>query len=682
MGALYRHSPPILAPVLPPSPVRFAQSGRSGMMPTMKLNSEQETAAHYQGQAQHLLVLAGAGTGKTRTIIGRILFLIKQGVPAERVLMLTFTRRAAKEMLLRLNNEVGKVAQSITAGTFHHFCLQVMRRVPKAFAVEDRTVIDRDDAQSLLQLIRGERLKKGEKRDFPKAPTILNYISYAKNCCLQLDDYLAQFTELDTGTMERLVEIANLYEQRKHERRYLDYDDILHLFVQGIETNSKLRERIAGLYQHVLVDEMQDTNPLQWRILNALSNANLFCVGDDAQSIYAFRGADFRNVHEFEARLSNATTLKLQENYRSTQEILDIANWLLQESTISYDKELHAHRGRGLKPQLLDFESKFDEAEWIATDLQERHEAGAAWSDHMILVRSAWSAKTLEGALIERQIPYKFVGGTSLLEAAHVKDLLSLCRAAISAYDELAWIRYLKCWPKIGDATAAKIVQQLIELDPADNPLQVLDSALAKREDIRQGIALIQQYRAEPQTALKLGAEHLSKALALRYDRWDSRLADLRLLSDLALRYKDLLGFVEAYTLDPVSNSEAEKTDQEDCLTLITVHSAKGTEAPVCYCLGVQPGMYPHMRSLGDKEAEEEERRILYVALTRAQNELLITRSGDDNRTQFHGGSFVHGASSSYFLEYLPIELVEFKHFGYHLGHGGGSVLDELLDFE
>jgi len=649
----------------------------------MKLNAEQSAAAHYQGPARHLLVLAGAGTGKTRTIIGRILFLIQQQVPAERLLMLTFTRRAAKEMLLRLHNEVGKVADSITAGTFHHFCLQVMRRVPKPFGVEDRTVIDRDDAQSLLQLIRGEALKKGEKRDFPKAATILNYISYAKNCCLPLADYLQQFTELDDNTMNRLLEIAGLYEQRKQERRYLDYDDILHLFVQGIEGNDKLRERIAGLYQHVLVDEMQDTNPLQWRILQALSGqAQLFCVGDDAQSIYAFRGADFRNVHEFTSRLPDAAILKLQENYRSTQEILDMANWLLEQSSIGYGKELHAHRGRGLKPLLLDFESRFDEAAWIATDLQERHEAGTPWSNHMVLVRSAWSAKTLEGALIERNIPYKFVGGTSLLEAAHVKDLLSLCRASISAYDELAWIRYLKCWPKIGDATAARIVQQLIALDPADNPLQVLDSALAKREDIRQGVALIQQYRSEPNKALKLGAEHLGKALAQRYDRWESRLSDLRLLSDLALRYKDLLGFVEAYTLDPVSNSEAEKADQEDCLTVITVHSAKGTEAPVCYCLGVQPGMYPHMRSLGDKDAEEEERRILYVALTRAQNELLITRAGDDSRTLFHGGSFVHGASSSYFLEYLPSQLVEYQHYGYHQGHGGGSILDELLDFE
>lgn len=653
----------------------------------MQLNAEQTAAVHYTGPARHLLVLAGAGTGKTRTIIARILFLIRSGVAAERLLMLTFTRRAAKEMLARLNNEVGGVSDKITAGTFHHFCLQVMRRIPKAFGVEDRNVIDRDDAESLIQLIRGELLKKGEKKDFPKGSVLLNTISYAKNCCLALEDYLQRFTEYDETTMERIRQIAAQYEQRKAERRYLDYDDILHLFVQGLEQNDKLRERIAGLYQHILVDEMQDTNPLQWRILAALSGAEgkgaqLFCVGDDAQSIYAFRGADFRNVHEFESRVPGSTTLKLQENFRSTQEILDIANWLLAQSPLQYDKELHAHRGRGLKPRLIDFESRFDEADWIATDLQQRHDNGARWGEHMVLVRSAWAAKTLEGALIDRQIPYKFIGGTSLLEAAHVKDLLSLCRAALSAYDELAWIRYLKCWPKIGDATAAKVVAGLLQLQPADNPLDALADLLPRRDDVRQGIAIVQQYRGEPHTALKMAAEHLGKALSQRYDRWESRAGDLRLLASLAHRYRDLLGFVEAYTLDPVSNSEAEQSEQEDTLTVITVHSAKGTEAPVCYCLGVQPGAYPHLRSLGDQDAEEEERRVLYVALTRAQNELIITRAGDDNRTLFHGGSYVHAQGSPYFLEYIPGELLEYEHYGYGLGMAGGSILDELLDFE
>lgn len=649
---------------------------------SLSLNDEQARAAHYTGSAQHLLVLAGAGTGKTRTIIARVLHLLEQGVPAQRILLLTFTRRAAREMLQRLDKHLREQTQQLTAGTFHHFCLQVMRRIPKTFGVAESTIIDRDDAQSLIQLIRGENLKKGQKKDFPKAATLLNYFSYARNCCLSLEDYLLQFTELDEEFLKLALHIGEQYQQRKAQRHYLDYDDILHRFATTLESNEELRLKIGGLYHHILVDEMQDTNPLQWKILNALSQAQLFCVGDDAQSIYAFRGADFRNVHAFEERLPNATTLKLQENYRSTQEILDLANWLLAQSSLQYDKHLHAVRGTGHQPVLIDFDSKYDEANWVAGDLQSRHEGGAQWSDHMVLVRSSWAAKPLEGALIDAGIPYRFVGGTSLLEAAHVKDMLSLCRAALNTSDELAWARYLKCWPRIGDATAAKVVGKLLESDPAESSLEAIRRLLPNREDVIEGIAIIDRLRHQPAQALRSATEHVSTTFCHRYDRWESRVADLRLLADLATRYRDLLGFVETYTLDPISNSEAERVDEDDLVTLITVHSAKGTEAPVCYCQGVQPGMYPHLRSLGNKEAEEEERRVLYVALTRAQDELIITRASDTGQTVFHAGSFAHSAGSPYFLEYLPPKLVAHLQFGYGLGYGSGSVLDELFEFD
>lgn len=646
----------------------------------MDLNPEQLAAAHYSGPARHLLVLAGAGTGKTRTLIGRVTHLIRQGVPAERLLMLTFTRRASKEMLQRLRSDIGPIADQVTAGTFHHFCLQIMRRIPQAFGLETATIIDRDDAQSLLQLLRGERIDKKRQKDFPKAATLLNYISYAKNCCLGIADYLHRFTEYDTDTAALIAQIADAYELRKQDRQYLDYDDILHIFVRSLEQRASLRDKVGQLFLHILVDEMQDTNPLQWRILELLSQAQLFCVGDDAQSIYAFRGADFRNVHEFRQRLPAADVLKLQENYRSTQGILDIANWLLAQSPIGYDKELHAHRGRGEKPTLIDFETRSDEAYWIAQDLIQRHEGSAPWADHMILARSAWGAKAVEGALIDHDIPYRFIGGTSLLEAAHVKDLLSLARCALNKRDELGWMRYLKFWPKIGDATAAKVIDALLKADPATDVLQVLESVLPKRDDIAQGVKLVLQYRAEPQIALRVATQHMNGTYANRYDRWESRAGDLRLLAELASRYKDLLTFVEAYTLDPVNNTDEENTETEDAVTLITVHSAKGTEAPVCYCIGVQPGVYPHVRSLGNQDSEEEERRILYVALTRAQNELFITRAGEDSHTVFHGGSYAHSVGAPYFLEYLPPALVEHQVKGYGSGIARSNVFDTLLD--
>jgi DNA helicase-2/ATP-dependent DNA helicase PcrA len=222
----------------------------------------------------------------------------------------------------------------------------------------------------------------------------------------------------------------------------------------------------------------------------------------------------------------------------------------------------------------------------------------------------------------------------------------------------------------------------MLAADVAEEALGVLQRVLPAREDIAAGVKIILQYRAEPQIALRVATQHMNGTYANRYDRWESRAADLRLLADLARRYKDLLGFIEAYTMDPVSNTEEEGVDSEDLVTLITVHSAKGTEAPVCYCIGVQPGVYPHLRSLGDKEAEEEERRVLYVALTRAQNELFITRSGEDSHTVFHGGSYAHSVGTPYFLEHLPPERVRHEHFGYGMGTARGSVLDSLLDWK
>ncbi len=629
------------------------------------LNDEQRLAATYDGPARHLLVLAGAGTGKTRTLVARALHLLTHGTPPARLLLLTFTRRSAREMGHRLELELGQTARGVMAGTFHHFCLQVMRRIPKSFGVENRNIIDRDDQQALLQLVRGEVVGKRDK-EFPKPAQLLNYLSYARNTLRPLDDYLQQFTALEEETIARVVEVGQRYEARKRERGYLDYDDILHIFVNACDEKPALRAQLRGLFDHILVDEMQDTNPLQWKILQLLAEpARLFCVGDDAQSIYAFRGADFRNVHDFRQRLEGAEVLKLTRNYRSTQPILDIANWLLDESALDYDKRLEATRGPGLKPVLVDFETRFDEARWLADDLVTRHGQGGHWKDHMVLVRSAWSSRTLEGVLVEKNIPYKFIGGTSLLESAHVKDLLSLLRAATNHRDELAWVRYLKCWPKVGDVTASKVVAALAELPSGEDPLEAVQRVLPRREDILGGLRLAASFAKLPVTALEKCAEHMAPVLRERYDRWEARARDYQLLIKLAGRYDDVREFIDTYTLDPVSHSEVERSDADDVVTLITVHSAKGTEAPVCYLMQVQPGMYPHSRSLGDAEAEEEERRILYVALTRAQNELIITRTGDDNRYVFHGGSTANAATSPYFFEYLDSALVDYQYVGF-----------------
>ena len=645
---------------------------------SMQLNSQQQKAAEYDGG--HVLVLAGAGTGKTRTIIARAAHLIRNSVPPKRILLLTFTRRAAGEMTSRLKHIAGKTSQGVQAGTFHHFCLYTMRRHPKWFDIENATVIDRDDQIQLMKLARSDFLErqkgsaktsKKKKADLPRASSLINLYSYARNTNRPVRTYLEEFAELEEAEIEKILQIFAAYEKRKVFNHYLDYDDILRRFAKRLHEVEKIRNHLRSLYDHILVDEMQDTNPLQWLILDGLYNpAKLFCVGDDAQSIYAFRGADFQNVHLFIKRIPGSTILRLEQNYRSTQEILDMSNWLLGQSPLKYGKKLTANRGKGTKPQLIDFDEDFDEAEWIAEDLVERHEAGSAWQEHMILTRTAWGARALEAALVERKIPYVFIGGTQLMQSAHVKDLLCLVRAATSHYDELAWMRYLTLYRGIGSVTAGRLITLMQNAGTIDDALSVLAENVPKQPQIVQGPRLILKNCKRPSMALHAGASFLEPMLSEIYERWDARKKDFELLIRLAENHHDLIDFLETYALNPVSTTQASRPEQDDVVTVITVHSAKGTEASVCYLIRVQPGIYPHVRSLGNEDSEEEERRILYVAMTRAKDELILTRTCSDyGQRVFYGGAVGDNSSDGtiYFLDTLPNELVDIKSEGFEL---------------
>jgi len=634
----------------------------------ISLNKNQQIAAEYKDK--HILVLAGAGTGKTLTIIARAEYLIRKAVDPRRILLLTFTRRAAREMTDRLYLSIGDAANSVTAGTFHHFCLLTMRKMADKFEIQDFTVIDRDDQNSLMRLARAGYVKKGEK--FPTASQLVNVFSYSRNTNMIVLEYLDKYTEFDEKTSNKILNVFTEYKQRKQLNRYLDFDDILYHFGKKLHEDPSIRKQLRSRYDHILVDEMQDTNPLQWLILDGLKDpAKLFCVGDDAQSIYAFRGADFRNVHSFKKRIPNSVVLKLEDNYRSTQEILDISNWLLKESPLNYNKNLNTHRGTGTKPLLVDFDSDLDEAKWIAENLIERHETGSLWNDHMILTRTAWGSRSVESMLIEKNIPYIFIGGTSFLQAAHVKDLLCLIRTAASSNDELAWIRYLTLWPRIGDVTASRLISSMKEMGTMNEALGQLSGKLKKdQQKIVDGPKTILKYWDEPTKALRVGAEFLKPILSEKYDKWDLRKKDFDLLVRLAERYRSLMRFIETYTLDPITSTAVSRLENQDVVTLVTVHSAKGTESPVCYVIRVEPGMYPHIRSLGAEDEEEEERRVLYVAMTRAKDELILTRS--EGRSSY---SYSYGdAAEAYFLSDMPDKLIE-ERWQYEM------YLDEYDDF-
>ena len=620
-----------------------------------ELNPQQKQAA--TTTAQNCLVLAGAGCGKTKTIVARAAYLIDQGLPASQIQILTFTRRAASEIVTRVEQHMGAQAKGLRASTFHTFCMYLLRRNPRAFGLTQFSIIDRDDQLLMFRLLRG----KDKGNVLPKAAELCDLYSYARNTKTKLSDALVEQLPQALEYKAQIAELMKAYEQRKQERNFLDYDDILSIVAVHLQSSPELVQWVTGFCSALLVDEMQDTNPLQWALLQPLvGKVKLFCVGDDAQSIYGFRGADFENIHHFKERVPDAEVLTLEMNYRSTQGILDLSNWLLEQSQIEYDKHLQAYRGKGLKPQLHILSNEFEEANWIIQDLNRRHMQGAAWAEHMVLLRSGFSGRYLEGALIAANIPYRFIGGVKLLESAHVKDVLSLLRVSVNPQDDLAWMRFLTLWDGVGDVGASKLAQELIQLPDIEARCQRLER---HGKVPQQAILILMQLdvlQQHVEACIGLALDALNEQLENNYKTkdWSRRVKDFDLVKQLARKHGALGEFLEEYVLDPISISEIDKTPDQDLVTLITIHSAKGAEQKVCYVPHVSPNQYPHARAQGDFDDVEEERRVLYVALTRAEDELILTKQNLNLWSQDQYDELGRKIES-YFLNDLPQHLVD-----------------------
>nr|VFJ91790.1 MAG: DNA helicase-2 / ATP-dependent DNA helicase PcrA [Candidatus Kentron sp. LFY] len=648
----------------------------------MELNEQQKNAVTYHGKARNILVTAGAGCGKTRTIIARAIHLVRTGLDASRILMMTFTNRAAREMKSRLHSELGPISTQMRIGTFHSFCLEAIGKIPKSFDVLGITMIDTDDQNALMSLVRGQYIDKRDKelnREFPRPAKLIRYYSYSRNTCQDAKSYLSSHTDLSGYFIDLCADILLKYQQEKQIKGYLDYDDLLEHFSHALRQKPNLRKAITGLFDEVLVDEMQDTNPLQFDILKHFSSegVRLFCVGDPAQSIYRFRGAEFRHVYDFDRIFGNGVTLPLSLNYRSYQEILDLSNWLLERSPLDYPNRLKAHREQGgALPILCDFDSAQEETNWIADKILEKRDEDIRFSDIMVLVRSGYDAKPLEAEFLRRDIPYYFIGGISLTKSAHVRDVLSLLRVVRNPKDDLAWMRFLKLWPRIGEKTASRLVNDFHEKnDP--RPIDVLSRKLGETHGAIRSYHRTDAERNTPKLCLSNTVQSLGSILKDRYDKWNVRYQDLKLLITVSEKYETIDDFIDAFTLEPMTSTEMEKRQGDDAVSLITVHSAKGTEAPICFVASAKPGTYPHGRSFGDLDSEEEERRVLYVALTRAKNELFITRSADGRSGFYLQNRPTEG--EEYFLSEVPDELVTREVHGYDPDYSGGiSSLEDI----
>lgn len=627
----------------------------------MKLNEEQMQAVTYKGCAKNILVTAGAGCGKTRTIIARAIHLIQSGTDVSRVLMMTFTNRAAREMKARLKSEIGSISSQIQAGTFHSFCLKVMSKIPKSFGVSGLNIIDSDDQKSLMTIVRRKYISKYEKelnKEFPSPSELIKYYSYSRNTCQEPYKYLSENTDINKEFMEMCHKIFYEYQKSKESRGYLDYDDLLEHFSMALSKKTELRKAVVRLFDEVLVDEMQDTNPLQFSILKHFSEegVRLFCVGDPAQSIYKFRGAEFRHIYKFQEIFSNSEVINLSLNYRSYQEILDFSNWLLGRSPLNYNNKLIAHRGKcNYLPVLAEFNSIQDEASWIVDKILERKETDIRFKDVMVLVRSGFDAKPIEAEFIQRKIPYYFIGGTSLIKSAHVRDVLSLLRIVRNDQDDLAWMRFLQLWPRIGEKTAEKLIDSFNKKTDI-KAIQILSENIGAKHDAISAYEQTKYNQQSPKQCISNAVQFLTPILKERYDKWNHRSQDLKLLITVSEKYKTISDFIDDFTIEPMTNTEIEKLENNDAVLLITVHSAKGTEAPICFIANARQGTYPHSRSCGNLDSEEEERRILYVALTRAKNELFITRSTDYNSGFYILNKPTEG--EEYFLSEVPEKLV------------------------
>jgi DNA helicase-2/ATP-dependent DNA helicase PcrA len=616
-------------------PARPRQVAAAARDLAAELNPEQARAAtHGDGP---LLIIAGAGTGKTRTLVYRVAHLIARGVPPERVLLLTFTRRAAHEMLSRAERLVGSASARVCGGTFHATGHRLLRQYGTAAGLpRDFSIMDQGDAEDLTQLARGAAGAIAKEKRFPKKET-LHYI-YSRHVNTELpverilgDEY-PQFAEF----APQVAAIYADYTRRKQERNLVDYDDLLLFWALMLEASPALADRIAGQYDHLLVDEYQDTNLLQARILRGMcrAHANISVVGDDAQSIYSFRGASFRNILDFPRQFPGATVVALEQNYRSVQPILDATNTLISRAAERFTKVLWTARRGGEAPWLVTARDEQAQTRFVVDRILELHEEGVPLHEMAVLFRAGYMSADLEIELANRRIPFEKWGGLRFLETAHVKDVLAFLRVLENPRDEVSWYRILLLLPGIGDVTARAAIGALGERAWDPDAFGAWAPPPRAREAHHALAALLRELRgvrAEGGDALALEIDAVRRLyddiLRERYDRVEPRLADLDQLRTIAGGYPSRAAFLAALALEPPSSTQdlAGAADAEDdLLVLSTAHSAKGKEWDVVFVIWAVDGWFPSSRALGDDEQLEEERRLMYVAMTRARNHLAV----------------------------------------------------------
>jgi len=638
-----------------------------------ELNSEQlEVVMAGEGP---MLVIAGAGSGKTRTLTYRVSRLIEDGVDPSDILLVTFTNKAAREMLSRVEQLVTIDTRRIWGGTFHSIGNRLLRLHADAIGYRSNfSIMDQEDAKEMMEsAVSSLGIKTLEKR-FPKGDVLIDIYSFLINTRTPLEIHLEQNYPHFAMYRDEIVNVFRRYRERKREANAMDFDDLLLNWKLLLEEKPEIAEPLKRKYRYILVDEYQDTNKLQADVIDGMSSVrrNVMVVGDDAQSIYSFRGASFENILTFPLRFPDSKIYKLETNYRSTRQILNLANASIAANRFQFQKELQAVRGDGPDPAVVGTDDVFEQASFVAQRILELRDEGEHLSDIAVLYRSHYQSLELQMELSRRLIPYEIRSGVRFFEQAHIKDVIAYLKVVTNSRDELSWKRMLKLYPKVGERTASEVWGRI---GSTPNPLDVFlrgfdagSRAIAgSLESLRSVLRLIssESMRHNPSESIRLIVERgYADYVRSKFPNAQARLDDLEQLSQYALRYDDVEQFLDEVALaNPIAGEDVAVVGPEDeKIVLSSVHQAKGLEWRIVFIIWLADGRFPSQRALrvpggiirvdpsrvhealpllegtisdapvvdeqGTRElvipGEEEERRLFYVAVTRAQQELYL----------------------------------------------------------
>ncbi|MBV8519803.1 MAG: ATP-dependent helicase [Acidobacteria bacterium] len=638
-----------------------------------QLNAEQlEVVMAGEGP---MLVIAGAGSGKTRTLTYRVSRLIEDGVDPSEILIVTFTNKASREMLSRVEQLVTIDTRRIWGGTFHSIGNRLLRRHAEAIGYRSNfSILDDEDAKETMEsAVSALGIKTLEKR-FPKGDVLLDIYSFLINTRTPLELHLEQNYPHFLLYKEEMVNVFRQYKDRKRDANAMDFDDLLVFWKVLLDDHEDVAASLQRRYRHILVDEYQDTNKLQADIIDSMASVrrNVMVVGDDAQSIYSFRGASFENILTFPLRFPEATIYKLETNYRSTRQILRLANATIANNRFQFRKELQAVRGDGPDPAVVGVDDVYEQASFIAQRILELRDEGEKLSDIAVLYRSHYQSLELQMELSRRLIPYEIRSGVRFFEQAHIKDVLGYLKIVTNTRDELSWKRVLKLYPKIGEKTAAEVWTRIRDANnPLDRFVRGVDvSGRGVAESLRSLRSVLQLIGSEsmqhnPSESIRLVVEKgYADYARSKFPNAQARLDDLEQLSQYALRYEDTERFLDEVALaNPIAGEDVAVVGPEDeKIVLTSVHQAKGLEWRVVFVIWLADGRFPSQRALrvpggiiriepnrvhealpllegatndapviddkGTRElvipGEEEERRLFYVAVTRAMQELYL----------------------------------------------------------